>query len=67
MLALYFKKRAERLNRLAEEIDKRRGEMDVAGEPSGESTPRRVSNTELFLKMNAPHINGPGAVSAPLC
>jgi hypothetical protein len=62
-----FKKRAERLNRLAEEIDKRRGEMDVAGEPSGEIAPRRVSNNALFLKMNAVHANGKGDVSAPLC
>lgn len=59
-----FKKRSERLTRLAEEIDKRRGETPDY-EPSSEK-PRRVNNTALFLRIHEMQRKG-GAGNVPLC
>lgn len=60
---LMFQKRFERLQKLADEIEKRRGDTGQAS--SREETPRRVDNAAFFSRIHRMADIG-GAGDAPL-
>jgi hypothetical protein len=57
-----FKKRYHRLTKLAEEIEKRRGDTREGNTASHEVEPRRVTNDAFFARMASMKAKGGACV-----